>query len=159
MTRKFVLAALSAAVCSSPALAQEDARWSVTVTPRYQHLLFLPDTEAEGLEKMPSYGGTVTVRDPSSRIGFTGTYMRGKADGVYTYDDGFFEGDYDYDAKREELAAQVEFTPSETGVTFIAGYHRFSARNDETLINAGAGNSEVGDYKQTINAAELGLRI
>jgi hypothetical protein len=69
---------------------------------------------------MPSFGGTVTVRDQSGRSGFTGTYMRGKADGVYTYDDGFFEGDYDYDAKREELAAQVEFTPSETGVTFIA---------------------------------------
>jgi opacity protein-like surface antigen len=43
MTRRFTLAALSAAACSSPALAQDDAGWSVMVTPRYQDLLFLPD--------------------------------------------------------------------------------------------------------------------
>lgn len=152
-----VLATFAAA---TPAFAQDgEGGWSVTVTPRYQHLLFLPDTEAEGLETMPTFGGTVTVRDPSSRFGITGTYMQGKAEGVYTYDDGGFSGDYDYDAKRREFALQGEYTPSETGVTFIAGYHRFSARNNEVLLNPGAGNGEVGRFRQSVDAAELGIRI
>lgn len=160
MFRKLIIAALTASAFSSPAFAQDDAPgWSVTVTPRYQHLLFLPDTEADGLETMSSYGGTVTVRDPSTRIGFTGTYIRGRANGVYTYDDGSFRGDYDFKAKREEAALQVEFTPAETGVTLIAGYHRFSSGNNEVLLNAGPGRGEVGRYKQSIDAAEIGLRI
>ena len=160
MNHKFVLAALAAAAFSSPAFAQDgDAGWSITITPRYQHLLFLPDTEADGLVTMPSYGATVTARDPSSRIGFTGTYIRGKADGIYTYDDGGFTGDYDYSAKREEAVLQVEFTPSETGVTLLAGYHRFASSNNEVLINPGPGRGEVGRYKQSIDAAEIGLRI
>lgn len=160
MPHKFLLAALAATTFSAPAFAQDgEPGWSVTVTPRYQQLLFLPDTEADGLESMPTYGGTVTVRDPSSRFGITGTYMQGKAKGVYNYDDGGFSGDYDYNAKRKELALQGEYTPSETGVTFIAGYHRFSARNNEVLLNPGAGNGEVGRYRQSVDAAEIGIRI
>lgn len=159
MMRKLGFAAI--AVCfAAPAMAQDDgANWSITVTPRYQHLLFLPSTEADGLESMPSYGGTVTVRDPSARFGVTGTYMQGKATGVYTYDDGGFTGDYDYAAKRKEMAFQLEYTPSETGVTLIGGYHRFTASNSEVLRNPGVGGGEVGTYRQSINAAEIGIRI
>lgn len=158
MKRTFILLLMLSA--AAPVAAQDDTpSWSVTVTPRYQQLLFLPTTEADGLESMPSYGGTITVRDPSSRFGITGTYMTGNAKGVYTYDDGAFTGDYDYDAKRREMALQLEFTPAQTGVTFIGGYHRFSARNNEVLLNPGVGNGEVGDYRVSVNAAEIGLRI
>jgi hypothetical protein len=157
---KKVIFSLCVITLTSPVLAQDEApSWSVTVTPRYQQLLFLPTTEADGLESMPSYGGTITVRDPSSRFGITGTYMTGSAKGVYTYDDGGFTGDYGYNAKRRELALQLEFTPAQTGVTFIGGYHRFSARNNETLLDPGVGNGEVGDYRVSVNAAEVGLRI
>ena len=159
MMKKLALAAIAVSF-SAPAMAQDDAaNWSITITPRYQHLLFLPSTEADGLESMPSFGGTVTVRDPSARFGLTGTYMRGKAKGVYTYDDGSFAGDYDYAAKRKEMALQLEFTPSETGVTLIGGYHRFTASNDEVLRNPGVGQGEVGTYRQSISAAEIGIRI
>lgn len=163
MSRKMifaVVAGITGSAFAQPALAQDgEAGWSVTVTPRYQHLFFLPDTEADGLETMPTFGGTVTLRDPTSRFGFTATYMRGKAHGVYTYDDGGFTGDYDYHAKREEYAGQVEYTPRETGVTLIAGYHHFAARNNEVLLNPGTGNSEVGRYRESVDAAEVGLRI
>lgn len=145
---------------SVPAVAEDDGQsWSVTLTPRYQQLLFLPTTDADGLESMPTFGGTVTVREPSSRFGVTATYMTGSAKGVYTYDDGFFTGDYDYRAKRRELALQLEYTPAQTGVTFIGGYHRFSATNDEVLLNQPAGRSEVGSYRVSVDAAEFGIRI
>ena len=108
---------------------------------------------------MPSFGATVTAREPSNRFGFTVTYMQGKANGVYTYDDGGFSGDYKYRAKRKEFAGQIEFTPRETGVTLITGYHHFSASNNEVLLNPGTGNSEVGRYRESVDAAEVGLRI
>lgn len=150
---------IAATAFAQPALAQNDTNWSFTITPRYQQLLFLPDTEADGLESMPSFGATVTAREPSNRFGFTVTYMQGKANGVYTYDDGGFSGDYKYRARRKEFAGQVEFTPRETGVTLIAGYHHFSASNNEVLLNPGTGNSEVGRYRESVDAAEIGLRI
>lgn len=158
MNRKYLAGCIAAVAFAHPALAQEGG-WSVTVTPRYQQLLFLPTTEADGLESMPSYGGTITVREPSSRLGFTVTYMQGKANGVYTYDDGSFAGDYDYKAKRKEFASQIEYTPSETGVTLIVGYHHFSARNNEVLLNQPAGRAEVGRYRESVDAAEVGIRI
>ena len=62
-------------------------------------------------------------------------------------------------ARRDELAITGEFTPSEANVTLMAGYHRFTARNDETLLNPAPGDSEVGAYRFSIDAAEIGLRL
>lgn len=152
--------------CSSliggAAFAQDSgdaAKWSITLTPRYQKLFFLIDTEADGLETMDTFGGSVAVRDPSGRFGFMATHLRGKANGVYTYDDNTFQGDYAYRAKRREYALQFDYTPNEANVSFIAGYHRFTASSRENLLTALPGNSEANDYHNSINAAEIGLRL
>lgn len=115
---------MTALLAGAPAFAQEDGAsgWNVTITPRYQQLLFLPNVNADGLESMSSYGASVNVRNPDGRFGFTGTYLQGKNKGTYSYDDSAFAGDYDYRARRKEFALQVEYTPAETGISFIAGY-------------------------------------
>ena len=155
------------AAVSTPAMAQDEAaddaavsnRWSVTVTPRYQKLFFLPGLESDGLESMDSFGASIGVRSPDARFGVMATYMRGTGSGTYTYDDGDFTGDYDYRARREEFALTGEFTPSEANVTLLGGYHRFEASNEETLLNPFPGDSEVGSYNFSIDAAEIGLRL
>jgi hypothetical protein len=168
MRKLLALMLCGIAATSTPAWAQteelvdegdDSGRWSVTVTPRYQKLFFLPGLESDGLESMDSWGASVAVRSPDSRFGVMATYMRGRGSGTYTYDDGFFSGDYAYRARRDELAITGEFTPSEANVTLMAGYHRFTARNDETLLNPAPGDSEVGAYRFSIDAAEIGLRL
>lgn len=164
LTYGLSFAALAAA---APALAQSDRadqapsgeRWGITVTPRYQQLFFLPNIDADGAESMSTYGLSVAARSPDARFGVMATYMRGRASGTYTYDDDFFTGDYDYRASRREIALTGEYTPRESNVTLMFGYHNFRARNRETLINPGPGNSETGDYRFTVNAAEFGLRF
>lgn len=150
---------------ATPAFAQAEAetagsdRWTVTVTPRYQKLFFLPDFEADGLESMDTWGGSVAARSPDGRFGVMATYMRGRGSGVYTYDDGIFSGDYNYRARRNEFAVMGEFTPSEANVTLLAGYHRLSAGNDETLRDPGPGRGEVGSLRFSVDAAEIGVRF
>lgn len=163
--RKLFAAALAGALAvSTPAAAQDGEAgasngWTVTVTPRYQKLFFLPDIEADGLESMDTWGASIAARSPDGRFGVMATYMRGRGDGVYTYDDGLFSGDYDYRARRNEFAVMGEFTPSESNVTLIAGYHRLSAGNDEVLINAAPGEAETGSLRFSVDAAEFGVRF
>lgn len=162
----FVAALLVGALAfSTPALAQPDAedtvaqRWSFTITPRYQKLFFLPDIEADGLESMDTWGISGAARSPDGRFGVMATYMRGRGSGVYTYDDGIFEGDYNYRARRDEIAITGEYTPSEANVTLMVGYHRLSAGNNEELIDPSPGRGEVGRLRFSVDAVEVGVRF
>lgn len=164
-------AAVAVALCASGmAVAQDEPdaaaaaeRWSVTITPRYQHVIFKLE-DAEGIQNMSTYGGTVSVREPSQRFGFSATYLTGtKKNARYTLDDEEFGGTgdslYDYDIKRRELQLHFEYTPRDTGVTLLAGYHRLSVSSDETLANPDPGESEANSFRNRINAAEVGLRL
>jgi hypothetical protein len=165
MKKSLVLLLFGALIPATPALAQSaddyeaSGRWSFTVTPRYQKLFFLPSIDADGLESMDTWGASVAARAPDGRFGLMATYLRSRGSGVYTYDDDFFSGDYDYRARRNELAITGEYTPSEANVTLLAGYHRFSAGNDERLLTVAPGDSEVGSYRVSIDAAEIGVRF
>ena len=65
---------------------------------------------------------------------------------------------FDHAGNRREMALLGEFTPAETNVAMIAGYHRFSSRAREALLNGGA-DREANDHHFSIDAAELGLRL
>ncbi len=165
MKKLLVLMLSGAAISASPALAQtaddyeDSGSWSFTVTPRYQKLFFLPDFEADGLESMDTWGASIAARAPDGRFGVMATYLRSRGSGIYTYDDDIFTADYDYRARRNELAITGEYTPSEANVTLLAGYHRFSAGNDERRLDLAPGDSEVGSYRVSIDAAEIGVRF
>lgn len=157
-----LLAIAAASVWAGSASAQENeesSKWSVTLTPRYQQAFFLPAPEADGLESIPTYGASVELRTPDTRWGVLGTYLRGKGNGVYTYDDALFQGDYRYRARRQEFSVHAAYTPGETNITLLAGYHRFTAKSRETLITAAPGNSENNFYRHKIDAAEVGIRL
>ena len=152
-------------IVGAPAFAQSDdeiaeppPKWSVTITPRAQNLFFLPDTDADGLETLVSTGASVSLRNPDGRFGITATYLYGKGSGTYVFYDNARRADYDYRGNRRELALLAEYTPSETNVTIIGGYHRFSAKARETLLDGGA-DFENNRYNFSINAAEIGLRL
>ena len=163
---KFWDAALAAGVLfasvGTQAMAQDDesSRWSVTVTPRYQQLFFSPSPENGELKSLPTYGGSVALRNPDGRFGVMATFMTGKKkNGFYNYDDDNFSGRYRFNAKRREYALTLEYTPSETGVSLLAGYHNFLARENEARVDAAPGDSEVNSYKYKISAAEAGFRL
>ncbi|NNM77440.1 hypothetical protein HJG53_11035 [Sphingomonas sp. ID1715] len=147
---------------SAPAIAQDDdgGRWSVTVTPRYQQLFFSPSPENGEVKSIPTYGGSIAVRNPDGRFGVMGTFMTGKKNnGFYNYEDDGFSGRYRFNVKREEYALTFEYTPSETGVSLLAGYHNFLARENEARVDAPVGDSEVNSYRYKIGAAEAGFRL
>jgi hypothetical protein len=155
-----------ATVEETPATAAPDAlpageapaRWRVTVTPRIQYLLFLPDQDADGLEGLVSAGASIAARSPDGRIGITATYLFGRGSGTYHFHTGPRSGSFEYRGNRREMALLGEFTPAETNVTLIGGYHRFTAKAREALLNGGA-DHEANDYHFAIDAAELGLRL
>jgi hypothetical protein len=134
------------------------ARWRITVTPRLQYLLFLPNANADALEGLVSAGASIAARSPDGRLGITATYLYGRGSGTYNFHDGARSGTFDYAGNRREMALLGELNPAETNVTLIAGYHRFSARAREALLNGGA-DHEVNDYHFSIDAAEFGLRL
>ncbi|MBB5685817.1 hypothetical protein [Sphingobium boeckii] len=163
MGYRFILAGVLALNAVAPAIAQDEAeevppKWSVTVTPRVQNVFFLPDADADGLETLISAGASVSLRNPDGRFGVTATYLYGKGNGTYVFDDSARRARYAYRGNRRELALLAEYTPSETNVTIIGGYHRFSAKARETLIDGGA-DVEDNDYDFSIDAAEIGLRL
>lgn len=165
------LFALTLCMLSTPALAQDEAAdeaaadgVSITVTPRLQQLYFKPSFETDDLESMTSYGLSVGVRSADSRFGLMATFMTGEAQGEYSIDNsdpvgGPSFGNYDYDATREEYQLTGEFTPRNTNFTLLAGYHRFSAGNVESLNNPLPGNLENNVVELTIDAFELGMRL
>jgi hypothetical protein len=154
------LAWAAATGCTLPACAKEEEKphWSVTVTPRLQYLLFLPDAEADGLETLTSGGLTVTIRNPDKRFAVSATGLYGKGSGTFDFHNETRRGAFDYSGDRREISLLAEFTSPETGVTVLGGYHHFGAKADETLINGGA-DFEVNSYRFAIDAAEIGLRI
>lgn len=168
---RFVLGAMGVLMVPQQAFAQEQTDdavlaqeesdgggWSVTITPRYQHLLFNPSLETEELDTLPSYGASVALRSPDGRFGVMGTFMTGEGDGEYTIEDENFADRYSFNASREEIQLTGEFTPRNTNVSLLAGYHRFNAASNEVLLNA-APNSEVGSYDISIDAFEFGARL
>lgn len=164
MTRSMIILSTMLAIVP-PAMAQSpdepaDAPppWSVTVTPRVQNVFFLPDADADGLETLVSAGASVSLRNPDGRFGVTATYLYGKGKGIYVFDDSARRARYAYRGNRRELALLAEYTPSETNVTIIGGYHRFSAKARETLVQGGA-DFEDNAYNFSIDAAEIGLRL
>lgn len=139
------------------AQAAETGKWTATVTPRYQHVFF-KIFDAEGVESMSTFGGTIAVREPSQRWGLAGTFLTGtKNNGDYVLDG--TSDIYKYRVKRQEVQITGEFTPSDTGITLLGGYHRFKFEQNETLTNPRPGNSENNDYRFTLDAAEIGLRL
>lgn len=162
MKFRHYLAAAIVATCgvsatSASAQAAETGKWTVTVTPRYQHVFF-KIIDAEGLESMSTFGGTIAVREPSQRWGLAGTFLTGtKNNGSYVLDG--TRDIYNYSVKREEVQISGEFTPSDTGITLLGGYHRYNFRQNETLSNPLPGNSEINEYRFTLDAAEFGLRL
>jgi hypothetical protein len=167
-----ILFALVLGTLATPALAQDevgdeaakDDSVSITVTPRLQQLYFKPSFETDDLEGMTSYGLSVALRSADSRFGVMATFMTGEAEGQYTVDDsdpvfGPSLLNYDYDATREEYQLTGEFTPRNTNFTLLAGYHRFSAGNVESLGNPLPGNTENNVVDLTIDAFELGMRL
>ena len=160
------LAGMSTAAAAQDVEPQQDAEpgWSVTVTPRYQHLLFKPSFEADGLETLPSYGASIAVRSPDARFGIMATYMTGDGNGDYLVEDQDNLGQplafqYEFDASREEIQITGEYSPRNTNFTLLGGYHRFSAGNREERINAPVGEAETGIYDLSIDAFELGMRL
>ncbi len=148
---------VATALVATNAHGQEAQNWSITVTPRYQQVFFEP-SGADGVENMSTYGATVAVREPSQRWGLTGTFLTGKKkNGNYEYDNS--NSTYDYSLKRTEYQAAIEYTPSDTGVTLLGGYHHFKVKQNESLANPLPGNSENNSYNYSINAAEIGLRL
>lgn len=145
------------ALSATNAYGQEAQDWSITVTPRYQQVFFEP-SGADGVETMSTYGATVAVREPSQRWGLTGTFLTGKKkNGSYDFKD--TGSTYDYRLKRTEYQAAIEYTPSDTGVTLLGGYHHFKVKQNESLADPLPGNSEINSYNYSINAAEIGLRL
>ncbi len=134
------------------------SKWRVTVTPRLQYLLFLPDADADGLEGLVSAGASVALRSPDGRLGITATYLFGRGSGTYGFHTGPRSGSFAYRGNRREFALLGELNPEETNVTLIGGYHRFTARARESLLNGGA-DHETNDFHFAIDAAELGLRL
>jgi hypothetical protein len=157
--RHYLAAVAIAAISVNAAGAQaaETGKWTVTVTPRYQHVFFkLPDSE--GSQSMATFGGTIAVREPSQRWGFAGTFLTGtKNNGQYVLDG--TTDIYDFRVKRQEVQLSGEFTPSDTGITLLGGYHRYDFRQDETLKNPRPGRAETNSFRFTLDAAEIGLRL
>lgn len=144
---------------ATPAFAQDDAeqtneKWSVTITPRLQKLFF--DAGGDGLENMNNVGASVSIRNPDQKFGISALYLQGTGKGDYDFSP---TSNYRYKLKRREFALQGEFTPRETGVTFIAGFHNFNIKNNEFLTNPLPGNSEVNAYQYKISVAEVGVRL
>ena len=159
-----VTPALAQSEDAAPPMEQADqAKWSVTITPRLQKVFFQPGGSSD-IKSMGTLGASVTVRNPDNRFGITGTIMSGNGKGNYDFNGGSTAvggapNNYAYELKRREFALQLEYTPRETGVTFIGGYHRFDIKNPESLTNARPGNSEVNFLRNKISAAEIGLRL
>lgn len=147
---------------SSIAFAEEAPEkqrdWSITISPRVQQLLFLPDADADGLESLTSIGASVAVRNQDGRYGLVLTALGGKGSGTYSFHTGTRTGQFAYRGLRREFSALGEYSPSETNVTIIAGYHSFAAKADESLINS-VTDSETNSYRFSIDAAEVGLRL
>lgn len=157
------IALLAALGCAAPSFAKDAVPegkpgWSVTVTPRLQYLLFLPNRNADALEGLTSGGATVSIRHPDGRFALSATGLFGKGSGTYNFHDDVRRGEFSYAGNRKEIALLAEFTSPETNVTLFGGYHHFSADADEHLINGGI-DSEVNSYRFSIDAAEIGLRL